>query len=840
MRIKNSARSARVVSQRFVEANSVNSSELTLVNLETAPVASPVVGSEVSPEANLAEDQKVNPEVNPEVNPGGSLTADPPENPGLQPEIKAVIKPESKSEIKPESKPEKFGAYELVWEIRRDALSITYAARNEGIEGLLALRVFSARTTEAAQVRSIQKAAKKASELTHLNLVAVYENGIGENGAPYLVTDLVEGETLAEVFQVSKCLDIVRFLDIFNQCCDALQEAHSNQLVHGNLSPNKIILQSNAIDHEVVKMIDFGMPPDPVQNAFYLSPEQRLDAQRIDAKTDIYALGCIMYEALVGKPPVVQKVTQTSLNYLHELANQYSPKSPEHNALKLLDCIIIKCLQHNPNKRFRSIRELMDALRLVNECISGGSSKRLPPKADRLLLFRFLDYFDKKIVAGMFAYILVAGVAFKFTGETQLQKYIDEAQFAKRQALPLAQEYWRAAIQQAESMGKPPSLIADLHWEFADTLSAQSVNEDGKSPNTSLCKDAIAEYKLAENYFSHGLRYRSYHLDLLKNISRLWMSMDNGSEKQEHRDKVLAEAKNLLAHKKYDQCAKLCSTFLKHAEDKQIAYCASSAYNELAITLPPEKALSDFARALYYVNKAEANNSAEQNNIKVCMAELKLDYELESDWLNSAQKALEKGDAEACIAMLSKVSDSVSYRARSAINDDHDLRCLAEKREDNDSNLKQAVTPLEQALVIEEQSYGLHSDALAPTLTALAYCYKSSGQDQKAIATYERLFSLSPKAAAAAASKTGLPFTPYIRNGDEGFKAEDILCYVDLLAKHGQNAKAIKLLEKSVLKDGKYDYDNPLFIRLIQAYVDSKDVHKARGMAAEALRIGYY
>jgi len=728
--------------------------------------------------------------------------------------------------------PEKFGAYELVWEIRRDALSITYAARNEGIEGLLALRVFSARVTEAAQVRSIQKAATKAAELTHINLVAVYENGTGENGAPYLVTDLVEGDTLAEVFQISKCLDIVRLLDIFNQCCDALQEAHSNQLVHGNLSPNKIILQSNAVDHDVVKMIDFGMPPDPVQNAFYLSPEQRLDTQRVDARTDIYALGCMMYEALVGKPPAVQKMTQTSLNYLHELANQYSPQSPEHNALKLLDCIIIKCLQQDPSKRFRNIRELMDALRLVNECISGGSSRRLPPKAERLLLFRFLDYFDKKIVVGMFAYLLVAGVAFKFTGETQLQKYIDEAQFAKRQALPLAQEYWRAAIQQAESMGKPPSLIADLHWEFADTLSAQSIDDEGKSRNTKLCKDAIAEYTLAEKYFSHGLRYRSYYLDLLKSISRLWISMDYDNAEQEIRDKTWAEARSLLAKKKYEQCAKVCSTFLNHVEDKQIAYCASSAYNELGITLPLEKALPNFQRALYYVDLAEADSTAIRHNLRECMAGLKMDYDFESDDFMLAIKALERGDAEACAAMLRYLpSDYSVYNVNQAITSYHELRCLADQRGSNDQNLRQAVKPLEQALAIEEQSYGLHSDALASTLTALAYCYKSSGQDQKAIATYERLFSLSLK---AGTTINGIHFieSPSVENGHFN---EDLLSYVDLLAKHGQTSKGIKLLEKAVLKNGVYSVHSPLFIRLLQAYVDTKDTHKAHYMASAAL-----
>ncbi len=227
-------------------------------------------------------------------------------------------------------------------------------------------------------------------------MATVYENGVDETGAPYVVSDLVEGNTLSEILQLKKRLDIARFLDVFNQVGDALIEAHSHELFHGNLSPEKIVLTPNEIDADMVKLIDFGMPPDPVGNAFYLSPEQCIDKNKSDAKSDIYSLGCIMYEALVGTPPFVgSKQSQAALNYLHELANQFPKESPEHNALKLLDCIIIKCLQKEPSKRFRNVQELMNALNLVNDCICNGSTKKLPPKAEKLLLFRFIDLFRK-------------------------------------------------------------------------------------------------------------------------------------------------------------------------------------------------------------------------------------------------------------------------------------------------------------------------------------------------------------------------------------------------------------------------------------------------------------
>lgn len=127
-----------------------------------------------------------------------------------------------------------------------------------------------------------------------------------------------------------KRLNIARFICIFNQVREVLREAHSVQLVHANLAPNKILLMANECEMDSVKIIDFGVPTDPVQNAFYLSPEQSLDRNKINARTDIYSLGCIMYEALCGEPPFVgHSRSQAAINYVHELANQYSPDAPE-------------------------------------------------------------------------------------------------------------------------------------------------------------------------------------------------------------------------------------------------------------------------------------------------------------------------------------------------------------------------------------------------------------------------------------------------------------------------------------------------------------------------------
>ncbi|MBA4027328.1 MAG: hypothetical protein C0473_03705 [Cyanobacteria bacterium DS3.002] len=220
------------------------------------------------------------------------------------------------AEPAPVKESQRFLQYDLLWEIHKDALSTTYVAKNDAIDGFVAIRIFNERVNDSAQIRAIQKAAAKASELTHPNHVSVYENGVAENGIPYVVMDWVEGETLTSLFKRSKRLDIASFLNIFTQVCEVLTEAHSRNLFHGNLSPDRISIVTGSIEADTVKVCDFGMPIDTVQNAFYMSPEQCLDQTRVDARSDLYSLGCIMYESLVGGHPLLVRPISQSIFFM--------------------------------------------------------------------------------------------------------------------------------------------------------------------------------------------------------------------------------------------------------------------------------------------------------------------------------------------------------------------------------------------------------------------------------------------------------------------------------------------------------------------------------------------
>ena len=627
-----------------------------------------------------------------------------------------------------------FGRYELVWTVNRDALSVSYAARSGALSDLLCLRIFNEKINESSQVRNIQKAARQAAELTHPNSASVYENGIGPSdageyaGAPYVVSEWIEGESLTELFKRTKRLDIAAFLNIFDQVGDVLIEAHSHMLVHGNLSPQKVIIVShsgnNLLESELVKVIDFGMPVDPVQNAFYLAPEQSLDLERSDARCDIYALGCLMYESLVGRPPALgSQSVQSAVDYLHELSNQYSKDSKEYNALRLLDCIITRCLQKNPGKRFTDVRELKSALALVSECLTNVNGRRLPRRAEKLLLFRFLDLFDKKITAALTAYLLLGLFATKYIGEMQLQKLIDEAQMARFVDWPQAQANYVAAIKQAEAIGKPPSLQAELHWELGDAYKQQgleAVNSDNKND---LFQDAIVQYNLAFQYFSHGPHFRSYALTLLENSSQLLANMDDGSRNVARRSAVLKKVQDLFAAKKYWPCIATARAFHTVEYDKQICQYAASAYYALAAKAPAQTAYKYVARAQYYNTYSEdadqQNNDVEELNASLIKAGFAQEG-LATTRINLGLKALLHGDLDESFRLLQSDLGEPIPRLENSLVYYEDAQRRLHTRPANDPNCLKAIDPLCQELAIAEKAYGQHGKPLAPILSRLA------------------------------------------------------------------------------------------------------------------------
>jgi serine/threonine protein kinase/tetratricopeptide (TPR) repeat protein len=382
-------------------------------------------------------------------------------------------------------------------------MGVVYKAHHKSVEKTLAVKMLHPRFANDKQVmKRFENEAKAASLLTHVNLASVYDYGVSADGEPYLVMDYVDGQTLQDVLKVEKSLPVPRFLNIFKQVCDALAHAHMKQLVHRDLKPANIMLVTTDNQSDFVKLVDFGIAKalpkantdeqrltqtgEVLGSPVYMCPEQCLGLQP-DARGDIYSLGCVMYEALVGRPPFLRdNVVQTILAHLNESPSSFAECAPERGLPPELEKIVFKCLEKDPAKRFQTAEELKDGLELTDQDNSEATKRLIAARLFRARLRNWLSNHRRvtSFVVGAAVLIGTAGSAYMYYNhlEKSLGEAINSAQiFELDHENGKAQERWQKAIKLAERLWKPSNTIANLYYRMAsdiDDYSKGSLKEE--------------------------------------------------------------------------------------------------------------------------------------------------------------------------------------------------------------------------------------------------------------------------------------------------------------------------------------------------------------------------
>jgi serine/threonine-protein kinase len=235
---------------------------------------------------------------------------------------------------------------------------------------------------DQAFVERFRREAHAAARLNHPSIVAVYDTG-SDDGTHYIVTELVEGETLAEILERGGPMPPQRAADIATEITRALAAAHERGVVHRDVKPGNVMLTPE----DRVKVVDFGIARAAgvesgtrsglvLGSAPYISPEQAR-GEPGDERSDIYALGCVMYQMLTGRPPFNADTPVATL-YLHV----HEPAPPPSSVREVpadLEAIVLRCLEKDPADRFQSATELEHALAAV-----GNSNTTMPLPAEGL------------------------------------------------------------------------------------------------------------------------------------------------------------------------------------------------------------------------------------------------------------------------------------------------------------------------------------------------------------------------------------------------------------------------------------------------------------------------
>ena len=207
----------------------------------------------------------------------------------------------------------------------------------------------------------------------------VFDVGTLPDGAPFIVMEYLEGKDLFEVVREQGPLPIKVAVEYVMQACEALAVAHASGVVHRDIKPENLFLTQRAQGMDIVKVLDFGISKValtgsafehkmplvqtmmPMGSPVYMSPEQIRASKDIDARTDIWSLGCVLYELLTGTAAFdAPSLTQLSATILEQSAPPLRALCP--NAPLELEAIVLRCLEKDPVRRFHDVGELAIAL----------------------------------------------------------------------------------------------------------------------------------------------------------------------------------------------------------------------------------------------------------------------------------------------------------------------------------------------------------------------------------------------------------------------------------------------------------------------------------------------
>jgi serine/threonine protein kinase len=267
--------------------------------------------------------------------------------------------------------------YELSEVLGRGGAGIVFKAKQILTGRLAAIKVLNSNMAVPSMYIRFQQEAKALCKFNHANVVRVYDFGMTADGLPYIVMELVGGITLSDLIQQKGVIPWDTAVKMFIQICDALEHAHAQGVIHRDLKPGNIMVLDTDTTNLPIKILDFGIAKVATDNQasmhltatgevfgspLYMSPEQ-CSGTKVDKRTDIYSLGCIMYEALVGQPPHTgENPFSVAVKHLQSTPDSLSTIRGNLHLPSRLESIIFRALEKNVDARYQSMGQLRSAL----------------------------------------------------------------------------------------------------------------------------------------------------------------------------------------------------------------------------------------------------------------------------------------------------------------------------------------------------------------------------------------------------------------------------------------------------------------------------------------------
>ncbi|MFF5262462.1 Stk1 family PASTA domain-containing Ser/Thr kinase [Actinomadura viridis] len=268
------------------------------------------------------------------------------------------------------------GRYELDIVIGRGGMAEVYRARDQRLDRVVAVKTLRSDLARDPTFQArFRREAQSAASLNHPSVIAVYDTGedlIGDTSIPYIVMEYVDGSTLRDLLRENRALLPEKALEITDGILRALDYSHRGGIVHRDIKPANVMLTRN---HEV-KVMDFGIAramadsaatmtqtAQVIGTAQYLSPEQAR-GERVDARSDIYSTGCVLYELLTGRPPFTGD-SPVAIAYQHVREEPVPPSQIDPEIPQWADAMVLKAMAKDAGHRYQNANEFRQEIQRV-------------------------------------------------------------------------------------------------------------------------------------------------------------------------------------------------------------------------------------------------------------------------------------------------------------------------------------------------------------------------------------------------------------------------------------------------------------------------------------------
>ncbi|WP_434045813.1 MULTISPECIES: serine/threonine-protein kinase [Sorangium] len=270
----------------------------------------------------------------------------------------------------------------------RGGMGMVVAASHLFLPHRVAIKLLICDDSPALMQRFLREA-RAAARLKGEHVVRVLDVGELGSGVPYIVMEYLEGDDLSEVLRARGPLGVTESADYVLQACVAMAEAHAAGIVHRDLKPANLFLTATPGGAKLIKVLDFGISKElpgsgeggaaaltqtreMLGSPVYMPPEQMRSSRSVDARSDIWALGAILYRLLAGRPPF-EAPALAELILLVASAEPVPPSALRSDIPRELERVILHCLQKDPAQRPQTVADL--ALALVPFASAGGQER---------------------------------------------------------------------------------------------------------------------------------------------------------------------------------------------------------------------------------------------------------------------------------------------------------------------------------------------------------------------------------------------------------------------------------------------------------------------------------